>query len=297
MTMINSPRRTPEAGRDAGHSGGQARSILCGLAVLAGLACALPAAAQFSSREGYTDGGSPTVTVEAMPYIYLPHSDLTIGLDRPAGEDVNVDRPRPTVAQALSKLSFAFTCDCIMHYGNWTGEVNIIYISLKNQTIVPPLPPSLPQATLNIKASAFYISPGIGYRVFSSNTVSFAARAGFTYASLSADSDFQLGEFATSGSRTRSLIQPWIGERFDYYPSPRWRIENTFALTGLGVDGGSIGWNGKLAVSYLITRWLDVTAGYMANQLKKNASILPDGTNRSVNILLYGPVVGFGFRF
>ena len=127
--------------------------------------------------------------------------------------------------------------------------------------------------------------------------MAFAARAGFTYASLSADAELQAGEFAGSGSVSRSLIQPWIGERFDYYPSPRWRIENTLALTGLGVDGGSIGWNGNLTASYLVTKWLDVRAGYQVNQLKKNASILADGTNRSVNILLYGPFVGFGFRF
>jgi hypothetical protein len=293
MTTNQSPKPSARADRFA-HG---VRYSIGAFAAVSALAGALPAAAQFTANEGFDDSGKAKVTVEATPYVYLPHLHATVGLDRPPGQDIIIDRPRPTIADLTSSLSGAFTCDCILHYGNWEGEVNVIYLSLKQKTTVPPLPPSLPSAVLNTKLSAFYISPGIGYRVFTSNSVGFYARAGFTYAELSADSDFQFGEFAGSGSHSLSVTQPWIGERFDYYPSRKWRIENTFALTGLGVDGGSIGWNGKLNVSYLVTKWFDIQAGYMANQLKKDTSILPNGADRSANVLMYGPEVGFGFRF
>lgn len=94
-----------------------------------------------------------------------------------------------------------------------------------------------------------------------------------------------------------SFLQPWVGTRVDYYPSPKWRIENTLALNGLGVDGGSVGWNTKLAFSYLITKWLDVSLGYAAQKLNRDTPTLADGSNRSVDILLYGPYAAVGLRF
>ncbi len=277
--------------------------LALGLATLAlsfGLAGATPASAEFfTPTEGFSDSGAAKPTFEITPYLFLPRVDATIGLNRPAQEDINVSRGRPTIAQVLSKLSFALDCDCLVRYGNFSFETDFIYVSVKNQTHVPPLPPALPEATLNVKSSFYLVSPGLGYRVLSSvpDKISLDARVGFTYQGASADSEFQFGRFASSGSHYVDFVQPWIGERFDYYPSRRWRLEQTFALTGLGVDNGAIGYNGKLSASYAVSSWFDVQFGFAATETKRNGETLPDGTNRSFRALLYGPVVGFGFRF
>jgi hypothetical protein len=283
---------TPSSGRPA-----------LGLAALAlsfGLACAAPASAEyFSPREGFSDGGAPKLTFEVEPFLFLPRVDATIGLGRPRSQDITINRPRPTVAEILKKLSFAFDCDCLVRYGNFSVDTNFIYVSAKNQTLVPPLPPSLPQATLNVKSSFYIVSPGLGYRVFSSmpSKVSLDLRAGFTYQGADADSEFQAGQFTSSGTHSVSFVQPWIGERFDYFPSRRWRLENTFSLTGLGVDNGTIGYNAKLSATYAVSKWFDVQFGFAAVETKRTFTILPDGTNRNFRVLLYGPVAGFGFRF
>jgi hypothetical protein len=279
---------------------GRLALALAPLALLLGLACAAPASAEFfTPTEGLSDSGAPKLTFEVTPYLFLPRVDATIGLNRPAQEDINVSRGRPTIAQVLSKLSFALDCDCLVRYGNFSFETDFIYVSVKNQTHVPPLPPLLPEATLNVKSSFYLVSPGIGYRVFSSvpNKISLDARAGFIYEGASADSEFQLGEFASSGSHNVSFVQPWVGERFDYYPSRRWRLENTLSLTGLGVDGGTLGYQGKLSASYAVSTWFDVQFGYAVTETKRTFMILPDGTNHNFRALLYGPVAGFGFRF
>jgi hypothetical protein len=272
---------------------------LAALALLMGVLCAQPSFAQWSAQDGFNADGSPKLAFDLQPYLFLPNTSLTIGLDRAAGEDVTVGRPRPTVASALSSLSAAFDCDCLIRFGNFSGEVNILYVAVKEKTTFPPLPPRLPQAILQTSESVFLISPGIGYRIVNadSHKLSLDGRAGFTYGALTADADFELGEFATAGSKTLSLIQPWVGERLDYYPARKWRLENNFALTGLGVDGGAIGYRGDITAAYLFSHWFYTSLGYAVTFTKRDGDILPNGANREVRLLLYGPVGTLGFRF
>jgi hypothetical protein len=248
----------------------------------------------FSSREGFNADGRPTPAFEAQLWLYLPAVDATIGLNRPPGTDIVINRPRPTVADVVNHLSFAFTCDCTVRYGDWSADVTVLYVSTKQKTNVPPLPPALPQAVINSTLSVVYVSPGLGYRVLRTDHVSLDLRAGFTYAALNADAEFLAGQFARAASYNPSFIQPWMGERIDYYPTPRWRIENTAALTGIG---GPAGWNAKIGVSYLVTSWFDVTLGYRASETKRDLDPRPDGALRNVRILFYGPVAALGFRF
>jgi hypothetical protein len=50
-------------------------------------------------------------------------------------------------------------------------------------------------------------------------------------------------------------------------------------------------------VSYLVTKWFDVSLGYAAVQTSRHEDLGPRGENRSVDVLAYGPVVAMGFRF
>jgi hypothetical protein len=248
----------------------------------------------FSSREGFDADGHWKPAFEAQMFLYLPATDASIGLNRPPGTTINVSRPRPTVADVVNNVAFAFDCDCRVRYGDFSAEVSVLYIDTKQHTTVPPLPPSLPAARLDSKFSVVYVSPGIGYRVLRYDLVSVDLRAGFTYSAIDADAEFSAGQFARGKSYSPSLIQPWLGGRVSFFPSPRWRIENDAAADGIGGPGG---WNDKIAVSYLVSRWFDVTVGYRASETRDDPGPRPDGAQRGVKVLLHGPLVAFGVRF
>ena len=76
---------------------------LAALALSFGLACAAPASAEFfSPTEGSSDSGAPKLTVDASPFLFLSHTNATIGLDRPSGQDITINRPRPTLADVVA---------------------------------------------------------------------------------------------------------------------------------------------------------------------------------------------------
>jgi len=248
----------------------------------------------FSTREGFDANGAPKPAFEAQFWLYLPAVDSTIGLNRLASIDINVDRPRPSVADVVNHLDFAFTCDCRLRFGDWSVDVNVLYLSTEQKTTAPPVPPSLPQALLKTHESVLIISPSLGYRVLRLTQVSLDLRAGATYAEVGADAEFSAGRFAGAKSYDQNFVQAWMGERIDYYPTPRWRIENTAAIKGIG---GPVGWDAGISVTYLVSRWFDVSLGYRASETKRDPGTLPDGALRSVRILLYGPTASLGVRF
>jgi hypothetical protein len=205
-----------------------------------------------------------------------------------------INRPRPTVADLVNNLDFAFTCDCMIRFGDLSAEVTVLYIGTEQKTTLAPLPPALPAARINSKISVLYVSPGIGYRVLRTDLVSLDLRGGFTYTELGADADFIAGQFAGSKSYTPSFVAGWEGYRLGLYPTPRWRIENTAAVTGIGDQAG---WEAKIDATYLFTRWFEVSLGYRASESHHNPG--PDlfGAVRNSRILLHGPVLALGFRF
>jgi hypothetical protein len=269
------------------------------MALLFGLLGAHPAMAQFSATEGLSSSGAPQLTAELQPFVWLPATSASIGLNRPPGTDLVVNLPRPTIADVAGSLDGAFSCACLVRYGNWSGEVTVEYVGLHTSEFVAPILPGGTGATLNNHLRVFYIQPGIGYRVLPNSSlsdVSLDLRAGFSYSDVSVSASFAKDRFG-GVTRTSDFIQPWIGERLDYYPTPKWRLENTFALTGLGVSGGAVGWNARAGVSYLVAKWFDVSAGYFASQTYKNQTDGPNGEVRNLNLMQYGPYMAVGFRF
>ncbi len=261
------------------------------MAVLLGILVARPAAAQFSAQEGFIASGAPDWTVEISPYLFLPNIDATIGLARSADFDFSINQNRPTVSKLTESLTGAFTAYNLVRYGNWSGELNVLYVAGQATRNVQPIIAGGPGASLKATASEVLVSPGFGYRVYPTDPSSNLAvdfRAGLTYNSVSASAQFAQSRFG-GVSVSSSFVQPWIGGRVSYYPSPDWRIMGEAALTGLGVDDGAVGWNGRVGVSYLITQWADVSLGYAAIQTVRNGTLGANGVNRSINLLAYGP--------
>lgn len=276
-----------------------ARAALATLALLAVLLAAPRARAQFSAHEGFTADGAAHWSFEVTPYLYLPNVDATIGLSHPPGTDISINRSRPTLSQLVSSLTGAFVAYSVARYGNWSAELNVLYIGVEAKKSFGPVLPGGPGATLKSSATTVFVSPGFGYRVFPSGpggNVAVDLRAGIIYNYLDTSANFEQSRLGGINA-SYSFVQPWLGTRVAYYPSPKWRLSLDTALTGLGVDGGAIGWNGRLSASYLITSWLDFTLGYAAVQTIRHRSLERDGTNRSINLLAYGPVAAIGFRF
>jgi len=272
---------------------------LASMATLVSLALARPAAAQFSARESFNPDGTGKWDFELTPYLFLPNINATIGLNHPPGTDVSVNQPRPTVSKLASTLNGAFVGYGLVRYGNWSGELNVFYVSASVSRNFAPVLPGGAGTTLKVNGSEVLVSPGFGYQVLpldATSKVTLDARAGFTYNSISSSANFtqsRLGGVST----TASFVQPWLGARVAYYPSSDWRLTADAALTGLGVDGGAMGWNARAGVSYLITSWFDVTLGYAATDTRRSTSLGPSGQNRNINFLAYGPVAAMGFRF
>jgi hypothetical protein len=258
-----------------------------------------PATAQFSAREGFTADGTAHWTFEVSPYLFLPNVNATIGLQHPAGFDISINQNRPTVSKVIASLNGAFVAYNLVRYGNWSAELNLLYLSVSGRKTFPPFLAGGPGATLKSTVSGFLVSPGFGYQVLptdASSHITLDVRVGLSYNTFSASASFDRSILG-GVDVTTDFLQPWIGARLSYYASPNWRVVADTKLTGLGVDGGAIGWNGSLAVSYLITTWFDVTLAYQAVQIRRNGSLGGNGQNRSLNLLAYGPVVAIGFRF
>jgi hypothetical protein len=260
---------------------------------------ATPASAQFTARDGFTADGTKQWSFEVSPYLYLPNISATIGLAHPPGFDVSVNQNRPTLSKLATTLTGAFLGFSLVRYANVSAELHIMYLAAAATKTYPPLLPGNSGANLKSTVSGVLVSPGVGYQVLpydADSKISLDARAGFTYHSISATAGFDrsvLGDVSVNND----FVQPWIGARISYYPSPNWRISSDAALTGLGLERGALGWNGNVAVSYLITSTIDVTLGYQATQIRRGGDPMANGANRSLNLLAYGPVLAFGFRF
>ena len=171
-----------------------------------------------------------------------------------------------------------------------------MYVSLgTNEQIALP-EPLTGTADLHASMNELFISPGIGYRLYASDKVGFDARVGFSYLYLNVNANFEHDPHG-GASRTVDYVQPWIGERFTWLLTPKLRFEDRLALTGLGADGDRMGWSAYGGISYLVTKWFDVTLGYNGSQTSNTQPTGPMGQDRSTSVLTYGPVAAMGFRF
>ena len=246
----------------------------------------------FTPHDGFTADGKPQLAGKLDAYLWLPRTDVDADLPLVPNADISIP-----VSSVLSHLTGAFMGDGIVRYGNWSGEANLFYISVgKTQDV--PIPDTSDSLPIRFHSAVFAIAPGVGYRIVKDDQhhVSIDARAGFSYWNLNATAVVNNSGNPGVG-RTVDFVFPWIGERLTFDPTPRWRVLNTFALTGLGADGGRMGWNATLGLSYLISKSFDVSLGYRAIQSYKSEPAGPLGEDRSINILDYGPMLAGGWRF
>jgi hypothetical protein len=74
-------------------------------------------------------------------------------------------------------------------------------------------------------------------------------------------------------------------------------VTTAVAATGFGTNEGAWGWNARVALSYLVTKWLDLSLGYFATQTTMPSGAGATRDARSLNLLSYGPIAAVGFRF
>jgi outer membrane protein OmpA-like peptidoglycan-associated protein len=277
-------------------------------AMLFGLAAITvqPARAQyFSDHDGYTDSGQSRVQLELSPYLWLPASSGHIGFPRQAVNDhISGDFGSgvPSINELASSLHFSFMGNGLLRYGPYSGEVDLQYVNaFGSKTLFTA--PNGSVARIHLQASYVRVAPGLGYEIYSGDAIgiptSVDARVGFAYferwQTLKGEGNL-VGEIGGSGS----FIQPWFGTRIDFVPAPAWRIELAAMAQGLGVSGGSWGWGASAIVSYAVSDWFALDAGYRAlNTNRKdsgNDSSAADGSERSFDLTMYGPVVGASFR-
>jgi outer membrane protein OmpA-like peptidoglycan-associated protein len=264
-----------------------------------------PAHAQyFTNHDGYTDDGQYRVQVELSPYLWLPASSGSIGFAHEAVASRisgNFSTSVPSVNSLASSLHFSFMGDGLLRYGPYSVETDLQYVSAFGSKTLSVTPDG-GLNRLHVNASYVRIAPGLGYQVYSGDVftipTSVDARAGFAYFAswrkLQGEGNLA-GEIGGSGN----FVQPWLGTRIDFIPAPSWRIELAAMVQGMGVDNGSWGWGASAIVSYAVSSWFDVDAGYRALNSERNQGNrdTPGAGRRSLDFTAYGPVVGITLRF
>jgi outer membrane protein OmpA-like peptidoglycan-associated protein len=274
--------------------------MLVGLAVVT----VQPARAQyFSDHDGFTDSGQSRVQLELSPYLWLPATSGSIGFARQAVSNHisgNFGSGVPSLNDLASSLHFSFMGAGLLRYGAFSGEVDLQYVNaFSSKTLFTTPAGGLGRVRLN--TSYVRVAPGLGYQVYSGDVfgvpTSVDARVGFAYFEHWENLN---GEGVLGGrvGGSGNFIQPWLGTRIDFVPSPNWRIELAALGQGFGIDGGSWGWGASAILSYAVSDWFDVDAGYRAlNTEREHGSGDNAGASgRSLDLTAYGPVVGVSFR-
>src|SRR5690348_10110435 len=109
--------------------GGVAAIVL----VLLGL---LPAQAEVSAQDGYTEDGAPKLHIELAPYLWLPASNaqVTLGNGATAATSAGV----PSLSQVTNVLTGAFMGLGVLRYGPWSAELDIDYVGASQDKGLPP---------------------------------------------------------------------------------------------------------------------------------------------------------------
>lgn len=280
-------------------------AALLSLSTMALCCAAKPAHAQYyTNHDGYTDSGQYRVQVELSPYLWLPATSTSVGFAHPVLANRltgNISTAVPSIGALATSLHFSFMGDGLLRYGPFSFETDLQYVDgFGSKTL--SVNPNGSENRVRINASYVRIAPGLGYQLYSGDVfglpTSVDARAGFAYfaqwKNMQGEGNL-VGEIGNSGN----FIQPWLGTRIDFVPSQNWRLELTGMVQGMGVDNGSWGWGAAAILSYAVTDWFDVDAGYSALNSERNQgnSNLPGASKRSLDITAYGPVFGVSLRF
>ena len=270
-------------------------------ALLLGLRAAPASAELFSVTDGFAPDGTYRFQGEVIPYLWVPASSGSIHLPRTRAGSVDFSSGFPSASELTDTLHGAFMGAGLLRYGPWSGEIDIQYVDASQSRTLATLPGG-GVLRVNTSASLVRVAPGFGYKVYSGAVagvpVMVDARAGFA---VFADSESLKGEGDLRGelSGSGSFVQPWLGGRATFVPSPRWRVAVDALVQGLGVDGGSWGYGASLLGSYAFNRTINVTAGFRAIESSRaeGRSDLPGASRRSLSLLVYGPFIGVGLRF
>jgi hypothetical protein len=261
----------------------------------------LPARAEVSPQDGYTQDGTPRIHIELAPYLWLPASNAQVTLGNGATRAVSAGVP--SLSQLANVLTGAFMGAGLLRYGPWSAELNIDYVGASQDRGLPPDVLGRPRS-LTIDVSAVRVAPGIGYQVFNGPVggipATLDARAGFSWFTSNSTLDLDrvglLGrERVISISQSGDFIQPWLGLRGSIYPWPCWRFILEAQGQGFGVGGGSWGWQVSAIGTWAATSWLNLNAGFMA--LHESGTLPPGRVFKDCSATLYGPVLSVSFTF
>ena len=267
------------------------------IACVAALLWSGAAQAQFTNRDGYNEDGTYRVQAEIDPYAWIPATSSTIHFAHPnGGVTINQSTGLPSASQLSSVLNVALMGAALVRYGPFSAGFDLQWVSA-----IASRDRMIDGTRLTIHTNEALalvrVAPELGYQVVSTEVydvpISVDARVGFSYDSVGASLNPARAAF-TGLSRNDSFTQPFLGLRADIFPTPDWRVELGGMVQGFGVDGGSWGWGASAIVSYLVTSWFDVSLGFRALNTERFGG---RNDQRSINLTMYGPLLGVGFRF
>ncbi len=254
----------------------------------------------FSNRDGFDAAGQPRVQVELSPYAWVPGVAGDIHFASPRAGTVDFNSGIPSAQKLFEGLRGAFMGAGVVRYGNWSGEVDAVWIDVSgSKGVGTGLTSDALRAHLSV--STVRVAPGVGYQVYGDTVfgipTSVDARVGFAYFDTSQS---LRGEGLLTGqgrSSNDSFVQPWMGVRVAFVPAERWRVTLDGIVQGFEVNGGW-GGGGAIYASYALSELVSVSAGFrVLNSYFEGSRDTYNGTRRSLDLTAYGPMMGLSFRF
>lgn len=240
------------------------------LSLLLAVASATPASAQ-TADWSYT----------AFVYAWIP------GMDASFETQFGTVESDLSSSDALDSLDFAFMGSFEAQTGRWSFIGDVLYSRLSDGKATPR-GLLFSEATLKTSVTAL---TGYGlYRLSDGSDVAVDAGVGFRAFRVTADATLasasQLQSRSASGDA--DWIDPVIAGRMIVPFNDRW---SGTVLADAGGTGSSSTWQALALVNYKMSDNWAVSAGYRYMSLEKDLSDIP------TTLDLYGPMIGFSYRF
>jgi hypothetical protein len=195
-------------------------------------------------------------------------------------------------SKILKYLDFAAEAHLEAGYGPLTFMIDPTYLKLAKD-VDARLPRTQFSLHSHLISETTLIDGGVFYRILTTSPAtkeyaSLELLGGVRY--LNVSNDLSFARISPTLSTNTQLTAPIVGARVKYDPAPRAHLWLRGDVGGFGVDNVKNTWSSAVGFSYTIYRHVDLGVAYRVLDIHFTT---PHAT---MNVLMYGPMVGIAFH-
>ena len=219
-------------------------------------------------------------TGEGTVYGWLP------AIEGEQDRDNGQPRIEITAKDILEALDFAFFASGEIRRDKFGLLFDMAYTRLSDDAeLEEPI-----SASAHVKNVLYYATAAASWRFYENDRRFAAAYGGFRAMGTEVDFDFTLGPVSRSPSVSANWVDPIIGLRGQVPLSERWTLSGFADVGGFGV-GSELTWEAYAGANYAFNDRFSGVLGY------RYMSIDYEGDSLTMDINLYGPLLGIQYRF